>query len=196
MAEKFHLPDLEIQALLDGALDDGAARAARAHLATCAGCTRRMEAEARLFAEIESWEEATPPHDLAPRVLTGLRTPAVPVGLRWAAALQAGLVLLVVALGWPFIAGNAQHLRLPSILLPGAGTMEAWLEGASTWIPALKASLLLMPDSAAIWLRTVPNGIAIWPALAGVAVLVALVGNSILLWGAAGSPRAARPRRV
>jgi anti-sigma factor RsiW len=126
--------------LLDGALDDGAAQAARAHLAACAGCARRLEVQARLFAEIESWEEAAPPQDLGPRVLAALRTPAVPVGLRWAAALQAAWFYLR-GLGWPFSPacatppspGHAASSRL----------IQVWLAGVA-FTTALKTSLLTL----------------------------------------------------
>ena len=196
MAETAHPPDLEIQALLDGGLDDRAERAARSHLATCAACARRLQAQARLFARIESWEEAAPPHDLAPLVLDALHTPAVPVGLRWATALQAGLVLLVVALGWPLIAGLARNVRLPSLALPTMHAIGVWLGESSALIAALRASLLPSPDTAGGWLRLAPNEIAIWPAVVAGAALVALVGNSILLSGTAGNPPVARARRL
>src|SRR3990170_3297078 len=97
MADSPHLPDREIHLLLDGALDERAAQAARAHLAACASCALRLETQARLFAAIESWEETPPAHDLVPRVLAGLRPPATPVGLNWAVALQAGVALLIAA---------------------------------------------------------------------------------------------------
>jgi len=187
---------MEIQALLDGGLDGSAARAARAHLATCAKCARRLEAQTRLFAEIESWEEAEPPHDLAPRVLAALRSPSTPIGLRWAAALQAGLVLLIVSLAWPLVTNLAQSLRLPSVWFPATSAIEAWLAETSALTAALEASLLALPDSAAAWLRLAPNWIAIWPAVVAGAALAAVVGNSILLSGNATSSRAARARRL
>jgi anti-sigma factor RsiW len=196
MADTPHLVDMEIQALLDGGLAGSAARAARSHLATCARCARRLEAQARLFAEIESWEEAAPPHDLEPRVLAALRPPSTPIGLRWAAALQAGLVLLIVALAWPVVTSLAQSLNLPSLWVPTTSTVEAWLAETSAFTAALEASLQALPGSAAAWLRLAPNWIAIWPAIVAGAGLAAVVGNSILLSGNATSSRAARARRL
>ncbi len=195
MVETAHLPDLEIQALLDGELDEHAARAARTHLAMCAKCARRLAAQARFFARIESWEEAVPPHDLAPRVLDVLHTPATPVGLRWAAVLQAGLVLLIIALGWPLLTGLAQSVHLPSVGLPATINIEGWLAELAAFTMALEASILALPDSAAAWLRLAPDWIAIWPAVVAGAALVAVVGNSVLLSGTATNSRIVRVRR-
>jgi len=196
MAETPHLTDMEIQAWLDRGLDRSAAPAVRAHLATCTKCARRLEAQARLFAEIESWEELTPPHDLEPRVMAALRPPSTPIGLRWVAALQAGLVLLIVALAWPLVTSLLQSLHLPSLWFPTTSTIEAWLAEAYALTAALATSLQALPGSAAAWLRLAPNWIAVWPAVVAGGALAAVVGNSILLSGNAPRSHAARARRL
>ena len=194
MADSPHLPDREIHLLLDGALDERAAQAARAHLTACASCALRLETQARLFAAIESWEETPPAHDLVPRVLAGLRPPATPVGLSWAVALQAGVALLIAALLWPLVAGLAQSIRLPAI--PAPGLIETWLAETSSWTASIEASLLDSLNSAQAWLRMPPDWIAIWPLVVAGAALVAVVGNSILLSRSAAGSRPAGLRRL
>ena len=196
MADPHHLPDIGIQSLLDGALDERAADAARAHLAACPICTRRLEAQARLFAAIESWEEAPPEHDLVSRILTALHPPAPPVGLRWAAVVQAGVALLVLALAWPLITGLAQDVRVPSVWPLPSGAAELWLAQASVLAASFAALSLDLIDSAQAWFRMTPNRLAIWPLVVAGAAFVAIVGNSILLGGSAAGSHAARARRV
>jgi len=195
MTDSHHLPDSEIQSLLDGALGERAALAARAHLALCPGCAHRLEAQARLFAAIESWEEAPPEHDLVPRVLRALEPPATPVGLRWAAVVQAAAALLMLVLAWPLLAGFAQGVRLPSIspLVPGA--VEMWLAQTSELAASMEALSLDMIRSAQAWFGMTPDWLAIWPPVVASAAIVAILGNSILLAGTPGS-QAALVRRL
>jgi hypothetical protein len=88
MSETRHLSDLEIQDWLDDALRGEAAAAARAHLATCRDCTRRVKAQSALFAAIESWEETPPSRDLAPEVVRRLSQRRIPFGLSVATAVR------------------------------------------------------------------------------------------------------------
>lgn len=196
MTEPSHLSDLDIQALLDKALDPREARQARAHLATCGDCARRAEAHAGLFAAIEAWADSDPPHDLAPGVLRALTQRATPIGLRVATVLQAGLAVLIVALAWPLVAGLFASFRLPA--LPGfdlsfSESISAQAQGA---IVAFEAASQQLSVSADTWLRLAPQWATLWPAILAGAVLAAIVGNSILLAGRAPGARAARPRRL
>jgi hypothetical protein len=196
MSDSHHLPDSEIQSLLDGALGERAAHAARAHLAACPRCTLRLEAQARLFAAIESWEEVPPKHNLVPRVLSALQPSATPVGLRWAAVVQAGAALLILILAWPILAGFAQGARLPSMWPLAPGEVEVWLAQMSELAASMEALSLDLIDSAQAWLRMTPDWLAIWPLVVAGAAIAAILGNSILLAGSAAGPQAARARRV
>jgi len=122
--------------------------------------------------------------------------PSTPIGLRWVAALQAGLVLLIVALAWPLVTSLLQSLHLPSLWFPTTSTIEAWLAEAYALTAALATSLQALPGSAAAWLRLAPNWIAVWPAVVAGGALAAVVGNSILLSGNAPRSHAARARRL
>jgi len=148
MSDSHHLLDSEIQSFLDGDLGERAAHAARAHLAACPRCTLRLEAQARLFAAIESWEEVPPKHNLVPRVLSALQPSATPVGLRWAAVVQAGAALLILILAWPILAGFAQGARLPSMWPLASGEVEVWLAQMSELAASMEALSLDMIDSA------------------------------------------------
>src|SRR3989304_1328712 len=90
MTEANHLSDLEIEALLDGALEGGAAREARAHLAAWGACARRVAARARLFAALETWEDTPPSRDLTPGIVQQLSYRRTPLGLSLAPAGPAG----------------------------------------------------------------------------------------------------------
>src|SRR3970040_2501482 len=81
MTETKHLSDLEIEALLDDALEGGAAREARAPLAACGACSRRAAARASLFAALGTWEETPPSRDLTPGIVQRLSHRRMPLGL-------------------------------------------------------------------------------------------------------------------
>jgi hypothetical protein len=193
MPDRFHLSEAEIEALLDGALTPDETRRARQHVATCAECGRRLEAAERLFLAIESWEEVPVPGDFSPEVVRSLRQ-NLPVGLRVATAVQAGLVLVILLTAWPVIAALLPPLAIPRLpdlevgLLPALGAQaRAWLVSAWASGQHLQASLDRLT-------RLAPSWVGLWPAIVAAAALAAVVGNSILLAGrAADRPR---PRRL
>jgi len=196
MTETKHLSDLEIEALLDEALEAGAAREARAHLAACGACSRRTAARARLFAALETWEESPPSYDLTPGIVRRLSHRRMPLGLSLATAVQAGLALLIAVLAWPLVAPVFSSLQIPTI--PGlelgfSATLAAQAEGL---LLASEAALQPLLDSADAWLRMAPQWMTLSPAIVAGALLVAVLGNSILLAGDAAGRRSVRLRRL
>jgi hypothetical protein len=191
-----HLSDLKIQALLDDALQGETARAARAHLSACADCARRVEAQAALFAALESWEESPPPHDLAPWIVQRLAHRRIPFGLSVATAVQAGLALLIVVLAWPLVVDLFSSVPLPTIQGFDLGLSETLAVQAGALVAEAQAAVLPLLDSADAWLRLAPQWMALSPAIVAGALLVAVLGNSILLAGDASGRRTVRPRRL
>jgi hypothetical protein len=196
MTEAKHLSYLEIEALLDDALEGGVAREARAHLAACGACSRRAAARASLFAALETWEETPPSRDLSPGIVQRLSHRRMPLGLSLATAVQAGLALLIAALAWPLVEPVFSSLRLPTI--PGfeMGFSESLATQAEGLLLAGEAALQPLLDSADAWLRMAPQWMTLSPAIVAGGLLVAVLGNSILLAGDAAGRRSVRPRRL
>lgn len=187
MRDAGHLSDLEIQALLDDALDAAEVKEARLHLAACRGCARRVEAQSRLFTAIESWGDAPPPHDLALRVVRSLADRRTPVGLQLATLVEAGLAILLIALAWPVLTTPLASVTLPTIA--GIGTLlPDLLAGLSEAIVASEALLHQASASMEAWLPLAREWMTLWPAIIAGALLVAILGNSILF--------GVRPRRM
>ena len=196
MTETRHVSDLEIEALLDDALEGGAAREARAHLAACGACSRRAAARASLFAALETWEETPPSRDLTPGIVQRLSHRRMPLGLSLATAVQAGMALLIAALAWPLVEPVFSSLRLPTIPGLEMGFSETLTTQAEGLLLAGEAAQQLLLDSADAWLRIAPQWMTLSPAIVGGALLVAVLGNSILLAGDAAGRRTVRPRRL
>jgi hypothetical protein len=196
MTEAKHLSYLEIEALLDDALEGGVAREARAHLATCGACSRRAAARASLFAALETWEETPPSRDLSPGIVQRLSHRRMPLGLSLATAVQAGLALLIAALAWPLVEPVFSSLRLPTIPGLEMGFSESLATQAEGLLLAGEAALQPLLDSADAWLRMAPQWMTLSPAIVAGGLLVAVLGNSILLAGDAAGRRSVRPRRL
>jgi hypothetical protein len=196
MTDREHLSDLQIHGLLDQALDARTERAARAHLSICRACARRVEAQARLFAAIETWDEAPPPHDLAPAVIERINLGRTPAGLRLATVIQAGLAVLLIVLAWPLLVSLLSSVALPDISAPVLGWPETlvaqaqglWMSGEST----LRQASAVVETFLAVASQWMP----LWPGIVAGALLVAVLGNSVLLTGDAAGARRIRPRRL
>lgn len=195
MTEARHLSDLEIQDWLDEALRGEAAAVARAHLATCRDCARRAEAQAVLFAAIESWGETPPSRDLAPEVVRRLSQRKVPFSLSVATAVQAALALLIAVLAWPLVANLLSTVPLPAIPEPDLGALEVLAMQLGDPVASLQAALQSVMDTADAALAMARPSIVFAPAVIAGALLIAVLGNSILLAGDR-SGRTIRPRRL
>lgn len=79
-----HLTPESVQALLDGALEGDEARAARAHVDTCARCRAEVEGWRLLFSELDGLGRLEPRPGFGDRVLTDVKIPT-PEALPWAA---------------------------------------------------------------------------------------------------------------
>jgi hypothetical protein len=195
MIEAKHLSDLEIQGLLDGDLDDGEARRARAHLAACRGCSGRFEVQASLFAAIESWDDSPPTHDLTPEILERLTERRMPFGLSVATAVQAGLALVIGVLVWPLVGPLFPALTLPTTPALELALSETLAAPAEGLVASAEAALQHLSISADAWLRLTSQWLRLWPAIVAGALLVAVLGNSILLAGDAAGRRSVGTRR-
>jgi hypothetical protein len=196
MPDLRHLSDPELQALLDEALGASATRQAQEHLRVCRECARRMQTQARLFAAIETWDDALPPHDLAPRVVQQLRHRRTPLGLSLATAFQAGLAGLLLVLGWPLVEPLLSSVNPP--VIPGfePELSEALTVQAGELASAGQAALEQASASLEAWLGMAAQWMSLWPAVVAAALLLAVLGNSILLAGHGAGARRIRPRRA
>jgi len=189
-----HLATEDLHLLLDGALDAPAARAARAHLSQCRGCQRRLRAQERIFAAIESWEEVPIPRDLAPRLRHAV---APPRGERWrlATGVQAVVAVLVLVAAWPLVSGLASTITTPVLPVADLGLSEAATLAMTSLVASTEAFGRQVASAADAWLRLAPRWIGVLPWAAAAAGLTAIVGNTILLRSATAGPRRAGPRR-
>ena len=76
------------------------------------------------------------------------------------------------------------------------GFSETLATQAEGLLLAGEAAQQLLLDSADAWLRIAPQWMTLSPAIVGGALLVAVLGNSILLAGDAAGRRTVRPRRL
>jgi hypothetical protein len=194
--EAEHLSDWELDGLLDGALEAEVARAAHAHLTVCVECSRRATERAGLFAALETWEDTPPSRDLAPGIVRRLSQRRVPFGLSVATAVQAALVLLIAAIAWPLVANLISSVPVPAIPGVGLGASEMLTAQLGELVTSSQAALQPLLDAADTWLRLAPQWLALSPAIVAGALLVAVLGNSILLAGDATGRRGVRPRRL
>lgn len=181
----WHLADDALQALLDHALDPTSEAEAQAHLAACSDCRHRQRRWARLFAEMERARVDPVAPDLAGAVLMQIRarqssTPAVRGLLFGELALALAAVAAVGLGGWRALGPLALLPRMPDV-----GTLIAqWIAG----VAALARPVLAWPQPLAlrssmleIRLPSLELPLVGWAALLGGALIVALIGNSLLL---------------
>ena len=196
MTEARHLSDMAIQDLLDEALSASQAAEARRHLGACRSCARRVEARRRLFAALETWEDSPPPHDLAPGVVRALGHRTTPRSLRVATAVQAGLAVLIIVLAWPLVANLVGNVQLPTSLSLDPAWTEALAGESAAVVATAEAMLKQLSDSADAWLSLAAAWMTLWPAIVAGALLLAVLGNSILLAGDGAGMRRVRARRL
>ena len=114
-----HPGDL-LSALLDGELNDGEARAVRAHLETCAGCRRELDYVGAARTLLRGLPAVDPPFGFLERMLSHRnRWARAAVGLLAAGAAAS---IAVVALAAP---------REPSVKPPVANYVDAHVASAS-----------------------------------------------------------------
>lgn len=179
--QSWHLADDALLALLDHALEATPRAEAEAHLADCADCRQRLRRWALLFARMESARPDPAAPDLAGAVLGHLRARQDPTramrGLLFGElALALAAVVSLTLAGWNPLGPLALLPRFPD-----AGPQAAsWIAGlAALWRwpqpPALRTSML------EIRMPSLEMPLAGWAALLGGALLVGLIGNSLLL---------------
>lgn len=181
----WHLADDNLLALLDHALDPTSEAEAHAHLAACGGCRQRQRRWARLFAAMERARVEPAAPDLAGAVLTQIRARQLPTravrGLLFGELALAIAAVAAVGLGgWSALGPLALLPRMPDV-----GPLVAqWIAG----LTALARPVLAWPQPLAlrssmleIRLPSLELPLAGWAALLGGALIVGLIGNSLLL---------------
>ncbi|HEX5506580.1 MAG TPA: zf-HC2 domain-containing protein [Thermomicrobiales bacterium] len=171
-----HLPPDAFDRYLDGMLDPAERAATEAHLTGCAACRAELAALRRVYAALDALPPAPLPADLAGPVLARLAPAPAPaprrVALAWA-ALGAQLALTVALAAWLLATRD-----LPAPVLPAPPDLAALARqvaaGALAPLGAGPVSALTMWQ----WALAVGAAGAIW-----------LVGNRLLLAGAADRPR-------
>jgi hypothetical protein len=180
-----HLADDTLLALLDHALDPPSEAEAHVHLAACADCRHRQKRWARLFTRMESVRPDPVGPDLAEPVLAQIR--ARRTSSRFMRGLlfsELGLALAAVAAlglsGWPPPGSLALLPRLPDV----APAVARWTAGlAALWRPliAWPQPLALRSSMLEFRLPSLELPLLGWAALLGGALIVGLIGNSLLL---------------
>jgi anti-sigma factor RsiW len=189
-----HLADETLNEFLDRALAAPARATAAEHLATCAACTRRLEALQAVFSELADLPPAPLARDLRVGVMAAVRAQR-PAQLRPIAdprrpafqlifGVQVLAALVLLAFAWPFAASLANPERLFGAGAFGsanlaAGLASAWVAFSGLW-PAITGWLAGLANPPAMpWA-------AVLPPLAAGLILVAggllwLLGNALLL---------------
>jgi hypothetical protein len=181
----WHLADDNLLALLDHALDPTSEAEAHAHLAACGGCRQRQRRWVRLFAAMERARVEPAAPDLAGAVLTQIRARQLPTravrGLLFGELALAIAAVAAVGLGgWSALGPLALLPRMPDV-----GPLVAqWIAG----LAALARPVLAWPQPLAlrssmleIRLPSLELPLVGWAALLGGALIVGLIGNSLLL---------------
>lgn len=85
-----HLSAEEIQALLEGGLPAGEARAHEEHVASCAGCSAELDGWRLLFSELEALPQLSPSVGFRERVMARVETTRIPISQRLKALVGLG----------------------------------------------------------------------------------------------------------
>lgn len=194
MTRTTHLTTEILQQWLDGALSAGEAESARAHLAACQACRRRMEATASFFTTVETWDDQPPSRDLSIAVVRALRPArwSAPWKLAW--GLQLGATLLAVIVGWPLIVELTAPVLTAAVPAPATDVVSAWLADSAAMVASIEDPLRAVQAQVEGWLALAASQPYLWP-LALAAAVAGIVGNSVLLRREAGfrSFRSGRP---
>ncbi len=181
----WHLADDNLLALLDHALDPTSEAEAHAHLAACGDCRQRQRRWARLFAAMERARVEPAAPDLAGAVLTQIRARQLPTravrGLLFGELALAIAAVAAVGLGgWSALGPLALLPRMPDV-----GPLVAqWIAGLAPLarpVLAWPQPLALRSSMLEIRLPSLELPLVGWAALLGGALIVGLIGNSLLL---------------
>lgn len=181
--ERWHLADEALLARLDRLLEGEAGIEAEAHLAVCSECRDRERRWVRLFAQIDRAREVPNPPDLAQAVVSRIRTRVQSArGLRSLLLGEIALALAALAVlgrgGWSALESLAVIPRLPDLgrlVAPWIAGMTAAVRPDFDWPHPLPRLVLHVP------LPSLDLPLVGWAALVGGALVVGLIGNSLLL---------------
>jgi anti-sigma factor RsiW len=183
-----HPDDTTLNEFLDGELDAPDRAGLEAHLAVCRECEGHLAELRQVYTALEAWPEVGLARDLSPAVLKAIRSPQPKLNwVSWVLAIQAVLVIGLLVAAWPFamqsevgqtlwLLAQRSIAQVAVQALDTAGSLWAgWLAEVQVRLQAVQAvgGLLQAP---ALRLPMV----TLW-ALLGSAVLLWLVGNSLLL---------------
>jgi hypothetical protein len=201
--EYWHLSEEAVYDFVDGTLGPVAMTEAERHLRSCPECARLVRRAESLFARLETADPPRLDRDLAPGVVASLHAGRAG-NMRWRSVLAAEAVAAAVAFAalgfrlerWveallvhpAFVAARQNGLRL-------VAEASAWVAPFLDFIPSYPSRLASMR----IAIPHLEGPVQGWLGLAVAALLLGLVGNTLLLrsskhvvaetgWGAEGRP--------
>ncbi|MBW8010550.1 MAG: hypothetical protein FVQ83_04805 [Chloroflexi bacterium] len=116
LLRQHHIPETQMHAYLDNALEEAERLDIDTHISTCQLCRQELENLKALFSEIESIPEFRLETDLTPFVIAAIESPnRITTRWRLVLAAQTILALFVIWKAWPMI--NAEFLipQIPNI---------------------------------------------------------------------------------
>ena len=179
-----HIPEAQLHAYLDSALDEGERIRIDAHISACQECHQELENIKALFAEIESMPEIQLEIDLAPIVTAAIKRP-YQITTRWKLAISAQTIIALIVLGISWSMMNVEFLlpQIPTISFDLQATVAEINITINSFFNSLVKSITeLFQNSGGLVEDSSPtiSTIYLLP-LAISATLLWLVGNRVLL---------------
>ncbi len=180
-----HLDDTTLNEYLDATLAPPRRAEIVAHLEVCAGCQQRLAELRALFAALEALPDAPLEHDLSPKVAAALKPQrlALPLALRLAFVVQAGLVLLLGLALWPTLSGFVTPVPTGPFIDPLVSAFADSAQAlAAQWQAALETAQVSLGSGWEAARALLPGSLGMgWGAGLAAVALLWLVGNSLLL---------------
>ncbi len=170
-----HLDEFVLNEYADGVLMASEIQAVERHLADCPDCQTRLAELQNLFAALEMVEEVPLTADLSQKVLMEIQ-PRSSRWSRWVIGAQAVMAVILSISLWP--TAEAWLATAPDL---GEQTANWWSQTALSW------ANIVAWATAAVWQQAETTTYSLnlpaeqWLWLIGLALLLWLVGNGLLL---------------